>query len=854
MFRTALRSFAARKFRLLATGVAVMLGVAFMAGTLVLTDTVNKTFDDLFVGIYETTDAVVRGEGIMDHPDGFGEQRGKIDESVLDLVASVDGVRAAEAEVFGYAQIVDKAGEPLGNPSLGPPTIGTNWIEDDELNVVTLVDGRAPRANYEVAIDKMSADDAGYVVGDTATVLVQGGPRQVEVVGILRFENSNSMAGATFAAFPMDTARELVGEPGKFDDVVVAAEEGVSQDEIAERIAAVLPDGVEVVTGAAVTEESQDAIAQVMSFFSSFMLVFAVIALLVGGFMIFNAFSITVLQRTKENALLRAVGASKRQVLLAVTVEALLVGVVASLIGLAAGVLVAGLLQGLLGAMGFDIPTTTTVFTLGTAVTSFFAGVLVTLVASISPARKAAKIPPVAAMRDVAVGSTGYGSKERVIVGLVVLLAGIGALVFGLFGDASNALMVVGGGALLVFFGVSILGRTIALPLSRVIGWPLPRLRGISGNLARENSMRNPKRTAATASALMIGVGLVSFITIFASSAKASFAESIDKVFMGDFVVTHNSAGGMSGSGGVDPSLTAAIAALPETDTVSPIRFGIAEFNGDPTYAVATDKDTGFELFDVAPLVGEPADLVEGTIAVFEDTAEKEGLAVGDTIPATFPETGPTELTIAMIYGESPAEGDWLIGMETYDAHYSSKYDAQVFIKAAEGVEPDAVLAAIEGATASYPGVKVLDQTEYKADQMAFLDQLLGLVYALLALAIIIALLGIANTLGLSILERVREVGLLRAVGMTQSQLRSTIRWESVIIALQGTLLGLVIGSFFGWALTSALREEGLGVFSYPTSTVILVVVLAALAGVAAAIFPARRAAKMDVLASVSAE
>lgn len=385
-----------------------------------------------------------------------------------------------------------------------------------------------------------------------------------------------------------------------------------------DRISVVLPPGTEVLTGEALTAETQDAIASAMGFFSSFMLVFAVVALLVGAFMIFNAFSITVAQRAKESALLRAVGASRRQVLLMVLLEALVVGVVVSLIGLVAGFAVAALLQGLLASLGFDVPTTSPVFTAGTAAVAFLSGLAVTLVAVISPARKAAKIPPVAAMRDIAVSSTGYGSKQRVLVGAVVLAAGIGALLLGLFGEPGNALAVVGGGALLVFFGVSILGRTIALPLSRTIGWPLTRMRGIAGSLARENAMRNPKRTAATASALMIEVGLVSFITIFAASAKASYAAAVDRVFTGDIAVTHVAGAGFAGQGGVDPTLTSEIAALPEVGTVSPIRFGLAEIDGSGSYLVAVDREVGFELVDVDPVVGEPAGLIEGAIAVSE--------------------------------------------------------------------------------------------------------------------------------------------------------------------------------------------------------------------------------------------
>jgi putative ABC transport system permease protein len=854
MLVTALRSLAARKLRLLATGLAVTLGVAFMAGTLVLSDTITKSFNDLFAGVYEDTDAVVRAEAMFAIPDGFGEARGRVDADVLEVVRAVDGVAAAEGSVLGYAQLVDRSGEPMGDPTMGAPTLGGNWVQDERLNVLDLVAGRGPSAEDEVVIDKKSADDAGYAPGDVVTVLVQGGPRQVEVTGVARLGTSDSLAGSSFVAFTPEAAQQLVGEPGRFDEITVAAAAGVTQAELVERISAALPSGAEVLTGEAITAETQDEIAAAMGFFSSFMLVFAVVALLVGGFMIFNAFSITVAQRSKESALMRAVGASRRQVLLVVVLEALVVGVVASLIGLAAGFGVAALLQQLLGSLGFDVPTTSPVFTAGTAAVAFLAGLTVTLTAAISPARKAAKVPPVAAMRDIAVSSTGYGSRERVVVGSVVLLGGVAALLLGLFGDSDDALPVVGGGALLVFFGVSILGRTIALPLSRAIGWPLTRMRGIAGSLARENAMRNPKRTAATASALMIGVGLVSFITIFAASAKASYAATVDRVFTGDIAVTHVSGAGFAGQGGVDPTLTAEIAGLPEVGTVSPMRFGLAQIDGSGSYLVALDREVGFELVDVEPVAGVPADLVAGTIAVSERLADSKGLSVGDPVGVVFPETGPTELTLAVVYGQELPEGDWLIGMETYEANYANRFHGQVFVTAADGVDPADALAAIEAVAAPVPGVKVLDQAQYKADQLAVIDQLLGLVYAMLALAVLIALLGIANTLGLSILERVREVGLLRAVGMTRRQLRATIRWESVIIAVQGTIFGLGIGSFFGWALTSAMSEQGLTVFSLPVANLAVVVVLAALAGVLAAVLPARRAARLDVLRSIAAE
>jgi putative ABC transport system permease protein len=412
---------------------------------------------------------------------------------------------------------------------------------------------------------------------------------------------------------------------------------------------------------------------------------------------------------------------------------------------------------------------------------------------------------------------------------------------------------------LLVFFGVSALGRTVALPLSRVIGLPLPRLRGVVGDLARENAMRNPKRTAATASALMIGVGLVSFITIFAASTKASFSNTVDEAFTGDFIATS----GQGGMGGVSPDFTADVNDLPEIDVAGGLRAGLAEVDGSSEQVLAPSPEV-FDLFDVDPSAGSPDDLDATSIAVFEDVADDKGLSLGDRVPVDFAATGSQELTVAMIYGDNAAAGDWLLGTDAFAANYPDQTDIQVFIKKADGVSSDDALAAVEGVAADYPGVDVLDQTEYKEEQMGFVDQMLGLVYALLGLAIIIALLGIGNTLALSILERTRELGVLRAVGMTRAQLRSAIRWESVIIAVQGSLLGLVIGVFFGWALVTAMGDEGLNTFAVPILpagrfgitrlSLVMVVVLAALAGVVAAVLPARRAARLDVLRAVVTE
>jgi putative ABC transport system permease protein len=825
-----------------------MLGVAFMAGTLVLTDTIQKTFDDLFSNVYDDTDAVVRAEGAFDS--AGVEQRGRVDASLLDTVSDVDGVDVAQPDIRGYAQLVDKDGDAVGDPENGPPTLGGNWIDSEELNGFEISDGSPPRADDEVVIDKKSADDTGYRVGDTAQVLVKGGPQDVTIAGIAQFGDADSPGGASFVLFTLDAAQRLIAEPDKFDGILVVADDGISPTEIVQRIAPELPTGTEAVTGAEVTQESQDEIKQGLSFFNTFMFVFAAIALLVGGFIIFNTFFITVAQRTRENALLRALGAKKRQVLVSVLVEALAVGLIASVVGIGVGILVAAALKTLLAAFGFELPGGGIVLTPNTVIISLVAGVGVTLVAAISPARRAGKVPPVAAMREVAVGSTGYGSKQRIIVGCALLVLGGAALGFGLFGSAGSPFLMVGVGVLLVFFGVAALGRTVALPLSRSIGWPLPRLFGIRGRLARENAMRNPRRTAATASAVMIGVGLVAFISIFAASAKASFGTVIDRAFTGDFVIT--SPAGLAG-GGLDPELAASLNELPEVDAAGAIRAGVAEIDGSATQLLAA-SDEAFDVVDVDPVAGSPADLGADTIAVFEDVAKDKNLSIGDTVPVVFKDTGAQELTVALIYGESQPAGDWLLGTETYEANVDDQYDYQVFVRKADGVDTPTARAAIEEVADGYPGAKVLDQSGYEADQTMFIDQLLGLIYVMLLLAIFIALLGIANTLALSIIERTRELGMMRAVGMTRSQLRSMIRWESVIIAIQGTLLGIVVGVFFGWALVTALSDEGIETFRLPVPTLVVIVVLAAFAGVLAAVWPARRAAKLDVLRAVVTE
>jgi putative ABC transport system permease protein len=852
MFKIIMRGLLARKFRLFATALAVTLGVAFMAGTLVLTDTFGKTFDDLSAGVYKGTDAVVRATATFNGPQFTGAQRPFVNASLASTLGQVPGVAAVEGSVFGYTRLIGKNGKALGNPANGAPTLGGNWNQVATLNPWHLVAGRVPQAAGQVVIDSKSASDGRLRVGDFTTVLVKGPPQRVQVVGIIGFGTADSPGGASVVLFTTPVAQQLVAAPGKYTSILFVAKPGVSQRQLVSNLTGSLPHGLEAITGAALIKESQDQFAKVLSFFNTFLLIFAVIALLVGAFMIFNTFSITVAQRTRENGLLRALGASKRQVLGAVLLEAVVVGIIASVIGLAGGVAVAIGLKAMLSALGFGLPAGGIVFTARTALIAGLAGLAVTMVAAVSPARKAAKAPPIAAMQDMTVGSTGYGSKERVMVGSAILVLGVAALFTGLFTNVASRVIVVGAGALLVFFGVSVLGRTVSLPLSRTVGAPLPRLRGVTGKLARQNAMRNPKRTAASASALMIGVGLVGFITILASSSTASVNSAIDRSFAGDIVI--DSGGGLMG--GVDPGLARQLGALPQVQAATGVAVGFAQINGAVEQVSGVDPVAGGKIFDVNPVQGSVAGLGRNGIAVYKDVAARQHLKLGSTVPALFKDTGRQILTVALIYGEAtgaPAPR-YFMGDEAFNANFPVRYDMRVFVKKAPGVSTAAALAAVRGVATRYSGTTVMDQAAFKADQAKPIQQMLSLVYALLALAILIALLGIGNTLALSIFERTRELGVMRAVGMTRHQLRAMIRWESVIIALQGTVLGLLIGVFFGWALVLAMRSQGITEFSLPVLNLAIVVVLAALAGAVAAIWPSRRAAKLNILRAIVTE
>jgi putative ABC transport system permease protein len=849
VFRATLKSLFARKVRLALTALSIVLGVGFVAGTYVLTDTMNAAFDELFTQAASGSDIVVRSASAFDPidagPGGGATQRNPIPENLVDTVAAVPGVKAGEGGLSGTATMIDPAtGDAIG--SFGPPTIGANW------NVVAnatleLRSGKAPSHPDDVVIDAATARKYHLSVGERISIVVKQGVEEFTISGIAGFGDADNLGGATLALFETSTAQRVLGREHEFDEIDVVAADGVSVTQLRAQIQDVLPKGVEAVTSTAVANEQSDQLQEGLGFFRTALLVFAAIALFVGAFIIFNTFSIIVAQRTRELGLLRALGASRRQVMTSVVAEAFVVGLFASGVGILAGIGIAVGLQGLLSAFNIDLPSTSTQLEVRTIAASLIVGTVVTVVASVVPARRAAKIAPVQALRESqdtgVIGSSG----RRLATGVVVTGLGLAALLYGLFGTPSNAASLVGLGAALMFVGVAILAPLAARPLAGVIGAPVRGL-GVQGKLGRENAMRNPRRTASTASALMIGLGLVSMVAVFSASLKASFEAALEKTVKADFIVSSTSFTPFS------PSVETKVNEVPGVLAIEPFRQGGFHVNGSTSFLSAVDPATLDQVATIGVTAGSLGSLGVGQVFVFDDVIKDHGWTVGDTVPSAFSASGRHPLEIVGTYSENGLVGDYLVSLGTFERYFPEQLDQDIMVKIDPGADPATVQRDLETATKNFGNIEIQDQTAFREKQAGFINQLLALVTALLAMAILIALFGIVNTLGLSIFERTRELGLLRAVGMSRTQVKRMIRWESVIIAILGAVLGLAIGVFFGWSLQQALAGEGITELRIPVPRLVIYLIFAGLAGVLAAIWPARRAAKLNVLEAISYE
>jgi putative ABC transport system permease protein len=845
MFSLTFKSVRANKARFFLTGIAVLLGVAFMAGTFVLTDTIKKSYNDVSANVYRSTDAVVRSaQATESSQQGAAQTRGTISASTLATVRAVNGVQVAEPQQLGIAVVVGHDGRLLDANRNRSIPIALAWQDTPALNPMELVSGHAPRAPDEIVIDRASANKGHLTAGETVNVVSQAGSQPYRIAGVATYGGADSAAGAQVIAFTQDTASVVIGTPGRFSAIQVVAAPGVSQQQLASNLRATLNDpAIEVITGAQATDEARKATGTALQFVNMSLMTFAIVALVVGSFVIYNTFSITVAQRTKEIALLRAIGAKRRQVMRSIRFEALFIGAFASAVGVVAGIGLAQGLRSVLSAFGLDLPSAASVVAPRTIVVSMLTGIVVTLAAAWLPARRAAKVAPIEALRDTAVDRTAH-SKRRVVLGVLVGGGGAMFMAQGLSGAGAGA---VGLGALGVFLGVALLGPVIARRFFRIVGWPLPRIRGMAGTLARENATRNPRRTAATSSALMIGVGLVAFITVFAASAKASMSTSVDNAMKTDWIVTTQ-----FGMGGLSPSVAKAIDDLPETGTVTSLRFFDAKVGGSTTEASAVDPARVEQGVALDLRAGSIAGLGVHEVAVQADTAKSKNLHVGDTVTMFFPETGNQQMKVVAVYGTKEPLGNYAISMQAFDANITTHVDNDVVVSAAAGVSKDQARQAVEHVLKDYPTAELMTKSQFKGSMASEIDKILNLVYVLLAMALVIALFGIANTLALSVFERTREFGLLRAVGMSRKQVRSTVRWESVLIALLGTSLGTAIGLGFSWSLVHALQDKGFNTFAVPTLQLGVIVVFAAVAAVVAAALPARRAAKLDMLQAIS--
>jgi len=832
----------AHKLRLALTSLAIVLGVTFISGSFVLTDTLHGLFDGLVGNIYQKIDFQVRGVAQFPTSDAANAVRNPLAEPLLGTVRHVAGVEAAYGEVSGYAQFLTRQGTPISNGSAS--TLGLEWDPDQQISELRLVQGKPPTGPDEVVMDAGTASKYHFAVGQTVRALAaSSNPRPFTISGIARFGNVNNLAGVTLAAWALPIAQQEMGEVGQLDDINIVTTPGADKPEVQDAIARVLPKDAEVVTGQTVVNEQESSINQALGFFSTALLVFAFISLFVGAFTIFNTFSITVGQRTRELALLRVVGASRRQVFRSVLGEAAIVGTISSAVGVGLGVLAALGLEALLRGFGITLPSGPIVFEARTVVVGLAVGIGVTVISAVSPARRAVRVPPVAAITDRQVGSEVSGRRRAIRGGTVF---GVGAVLLAV-GLSVPVVALVGLGALGIFVGTSMFAPALARPLASAIGRPVARLTGMPGRLGRENSMRSPRRTAQTASALMVGIALVSAMSVFGASISSTATASVDGAIKAPLIVT----GTGSGSGSFSNSLAEKIATLPG------VRASLIGYGGQFEVRQSVETLKGVttqglsQTVNLHLIAGSTGALNRGDLLIDSSTAKSDHLSVGDNVPVKFALTGGSTMKIGGIYKANALIGSYLVGQAFYMSHYSQPLPGAVLLGTAGGNAPQKVQNEVERVLATYPTVQVQTRAQFESSQISGVNQLLGIVYALLALAVLIALIGIVNTLMLSVFERTREIGLLRAVGMKRRQIRSMVRSESVIISVFGAVIGIVVGTGLGLALVTALKVSN---SSVPVMSLVVFLVLSALLGLVAATWPARRAARLDVLAAIATE
>jgi putative ABC transport system permease protein len=848
MTRMALRGLFARKLRTALTGFAVVIGVAFVAGTFIFTDTINASFDDLFERVSKGVDVNVTANQPVEGD--FGGRIQPLPPGTLEKVESAPGVEAVQPRLETQVTIFDKDGDPIGGN--GPPSIvfSTNA---ERFDPQTYEEGERADEPGQVTLDQATADHYDFHVGDKLKIAGRAPAQDYELVGISKLGDQKSL-GIKSMSMPLEEVQKIADRPGELTEIAVAAENGTSPEQLKANISRVLGGSAEVRTGQEQADKAAADITDSLGFLTIALLVFAGIAVFVGGFLIFNTFQVTVAQRSREFALLRTLGASRRQVLNSVLVETLVIGFVASVLGILGGLVIAPGLRSLLASVGIELPSTSTVIEPRTIIVGLAVGMVATLVSGLVPARRATQVEPVEAMREAITPSVRRVSHKRLVTSFAVTALGLVALLVGLFGaDGSAAASLLGLGVIVMMFGVALLAPVLVRPLARFIGAPLERMQGMTGRLARENAERQPQRTAITASALMIGLALVVFTAIFAAGISGSVDKVVDEQFSRTALfVTHD-----DGFSPISPEVADRLRGVEGVQVVSPMRFDQANIRGggDSQNASGIDPKTITSVFDPELEKGGPdtfANLRNDQVLADDGWAKSHGFKLGDTIHVTTPKGAQVDYELVGTYdNQLDVLGKIVVTNESMTKDWNQPDDT--FILVGGRGSPDTLEKEAKGALTDYPIAKVQTLSQFKDESADQVNQLLGLVFGLLALSVIVALLGIVNTLALAVHERTRELGLLRAVGMSKRQVRRMVRAESVITALIGAVLGLVLGIVFAVIVSRPLEADGF-VLTFPVVTLIAVTILAAIAGVIAAIPPARRASKVDVLRAVTTE
>ncbi|MGW0829430.1 ABC transporter permease [Streptomyces prunicolor] len=842
MFRTALRNVLAHKARLLMTVLAVMLGVAFVSGTLVFTNTISNAFQNSSAKGFDQVDVAVQAK----HQDSDGDTVGKTPEltqAMLDTSAKVPGAASATGVVNGFTAIADKKGKLIGG---GFQSEGGNYWGDKDARY-PLKSGAAPHGSGEVAIDSETAKRAGYKVGDTVRISVDGPVLTPKITGIFTTDDGNVAAGGSLALFDTATAQKLFGKAGTYDEIDVKAAAGTSQAALKAQLDQALPKGLtETTTAKKLADDQAETIASSMSGLKSGLLVFAGIALFVGTFIIANTFTMLVAQRTKELALLRAVGASRRQVTRSVLLEAFVVGAVAAVAGLLAGIGIGAGLRALMGTIGATVPDGPLVITSNTVLSALAVGILITMLAAWLPGRRAAKIPPVAAMSSLHATATTKSLVLRNTLGALFSGAGIAVVIAATSMSGSDGQAPMGVGAVLLIIGVFILTPLLSRPLIAASA-PVLRIFGISGKLARQNSVRNPRRTAATASALMIGLTLITGMTVMAGSLQQAIDKMASSAISADYIVS------MANGNQLSPDVDKTLTTTSGITASSPLRNAPSRIDGKTEFLTGVNGSAIGKLTDLK--VDSGTFKVAGTqVVVDDDTAKSYGWKAGSTFTTHYEDGKAQQLTVSAVYEGNALIRGIMLDNATLAPHQTDPADMQILVKTADGAS-SSTKDKLEKALGSNPAVKVQDKKDLSDSIAQVFTLILNMVYGLLAMAVIVAVLGVINTLAMSVFERSQEIGMLRAIGLDRKGIKRMVRLESLVISLFGGVLGIGLGVFFGWAAGELIGSK-MATYELvvPWARMALFLLLAGTVGVLAALWPARRAAKLNMLSAIKSE